>query len=140
MPSWSPTARQGLAIVAVLGALTACAGVPPPTEAVAQAELALQQAETAQAAIHAPGELLRAREQLERAQAEMRNEAYDHARRLDEQSTADAQLAIAKSRAAVAAAAERAAQESMSALRQQTTAPGPAAASPPPVVPTRLAP
>ena len=125
MPSWSPTTRRGLAIVAVLGALGACAGVPPPTDAVSQAELALQQAETAQAAVHASGDLLRAREQLESAQAAMRDEEYDKARRLAEQSTADSQVAIAKSRAAVAAAADKAAQESMNALRQQT-APGPA--------------
>jgi hypothetical protein len=126
MSSWSPAAaRRCWVIVAVLGALGACAGVPPPTDAISQAELALQQAETAQAAVHAPGDLLRAREQLESAQAAMRNEEYDNARRLAEQSTADAQVAIAKSRAAVAAAAEKAAQESMSALRQQT-APGPA--------------
>jgi hypothetical protein len=136
MPSWSATARRGLAIAAVLGALGACAGVPPPTDAVSQAELALQQAETAQAAVHAPGDLLRARQQLESAQAAMRDEEYDQARRQAEQSTADSQVAIAKSRAAVAAAADKAAQESMSALRQQT-APGPAS---PPAATTTLTP
>ena len=135
MPSWSPTARRSLAIVAVLGALGACAGVPP-TDVISQAELALQQAETAQAAVHAPGDLLRARQQLESAQAAMRDEEYDQARRQAEQSTADSQVAIAKSRAAVAAAADKAAQESMSALRQQT-APGPAS---PPAATTPLTP
>jgi hypothetical protein len=133
MLSGSPTARRGLAIVAVLGALAACAGVPPPTDAISRAELALQQAETAQAAVHAPGELLRAREQLESAQAEMRNEEYANARRLAEQSAADAQLAIAKSRATIAQVTAKAAQDSASALRQQT-APGgampPAATTP----------
>jgi hypothetical protein len=113
--------------VAVLGALGACSGVPP-TDVISQAELALQQADTAQAAVHAPGDLLRARQQLESAQAAMRDEEYDKARRQAEQSTADSQVAIAKSRAAVAAAADKATQESMSALRQQTA---PGAASPP---------
>jgi len=118
-----------LAILALLGALGACAGTPPPTDAVSQAELAVQQAETAQAAVHAPGDLLRARQQLESAEAAMRDEEYAKARRLAEQSTVYAQVASAKSRAAVAAAADKAAQESMGALRQHT-APGPAAPQP----------
>jgi hypothetical protein len=113
-------------LLAALGLLTACASTPPPTDAIARAELALQQAETAQAAVHAPGDLLRAREQLEGAEAEVRNERYARARRLAEQSAADSQLAIARSRAAIAEASNKAAQESVNALRQQT-APAPAA-------------
>lgn len=112
-------------VVAALAALAACASVPPPTDAISRAELALQQAETAQAAVHAPGDLLRAREQLEAAKAEARNEEHAQARRLAERSEADSRLAIAKSRAAVAQAANQAARESMEVLRQQT-APAPA--------------
>jgi Domain of unknown function (DUF4398) len=119
--------RRALAVV-FLGALGACASTPPPTDAISAADLALQQAETAQAATYAPGDVLRARTQLDNAKAEMRNENYDRARRLAEQSTVDSQVAIAKSRAAVAEAANKAAQESASALRQQTT---PGALSPP---------
>jgi hypothetical protein len=135
MSSRSSPRRRGVA-VALLTALGACASTPPPIDAVAAADLALQQAETAQAATYAPGDLLRAREQLDNAKAEMRGENHANARRLAEQSAADAQLAIAKSRAAVAAAADKAAQESMSALRQQT-APGPAS---PPAATTPLTP
>ena len=111
--------RGGLALAALV-ALAACASVPPPTDAIAQAELALQQAETAQAAVHAPGDLLRAREQLEEAKALARDEEYARARRLAEQSAADSQVAIAKSRAAIAEQTYQAAQRSMDVLRQQT--------------------
>ena len=129
MPSCSSPACRGLAAAIVLGgALAACAGTPPPTDAISAADLALQQAETAQAATYAPGDLLRARNQLNDAKAEVRDEDYARARRLAEQSTVDSQVAIAKSRAAVAEVAAKAAQESASALRQQTA---PGAAVPP---------
>ncbi len=132
MSSRSSPRHRSLA-VALLTALGACAGTPPPTDAVSAADLALQQAETAQAATYAPGDLLRAREQLNNAKAEMRSENYAQARRLAEQSAADSQLAIAKSRAAIAKVTAKAAQDSASALRQQT-APGstmsPAATTP----------
>jgi hypothetical protein len=133
MPSWSSSSRH-YPVVVLLGLLGACAGTPPPTDAISAADLALQQAETAQAATYAPGDLLRARQQLDSAKADMRNEDYAKARRLAEQSAADSQVAIAKSRAAVAAAANKATQESMNALRQQTA---PASASPP-AAPTQL--
>jgi hypothetical protein len=132
MSSRSSPRRRGVA-VALLTALGACASTPPPIDAVAAADLALQQAETAQAATYAPGDLLRAREQLDNAKAQMRSENYDNARRLAEQSAADSQLAIAKSRAAIAQVTAKAAQDSAGALRRQT-APGgamaPAAATP----------
>jgi hypothetical protein len=133
MPSRLSPPRHRRLTVALLTALGACAGTPPPTDAVSAADLALQQAETAQAATYAPGDLLRAREQLDHAKAEMRGENYAHARRLAEQSAADSQLAIAKSRAAIAATTAKAAQESASALRQQTVPGGamsPAGATP----------
>jgi hypothetical protein len=113
--------------------LGACAGTPPPTDAISKADLALQQAETAQAAVYAPGDLLRAREQLDGAKAEVRNEHYAKARRLAEQSAADSQLAIARSRAAVAEASHKAAQESVNALRQQTAPASPSPAAPIPL-------
>jgi hypothetical protein len=63
----------------------------------------------------------------------MRGENHANARRLAEQSAADSQLAIAKSRAAIAQVTAKAAQDSAGALRQQT-APGgamsPGAAAP----------
>lgn len=131
LPCLSPACR-GLA-VALLGTLAACAGTPPPTDAISAADLALQQAETAQAATYAPGDLLRARNKLNEAKAQAEAENNAQARRLAEQATVDAQLAIAKSRAAVAETAAKAAQESVSALRQQTApgaAPSPAATTP----------
>ena len=57
--------------------------------------------------------------------AEVRNEDYARARRLAEQSAADSQVAIARSRAAVADQTYQAAQQSMDVLQQ--TAPAPAA-------------
>lgn len=126
MPSQSARLQRGL-LLATLGLLGACASTPPPTGAISRADLALQQAETAQAAVYAPGDLLRAREQLESAEAEVRNERYARARRLAEQSAADSQLAIARSRAAIARAGNTSAQGSMNALRQQTAPAAPAA-------------
>jgi multidrug efflux pump subunit AcrA (membrane-fusion protein) len=132
MSSRSSPRRRGVA-AALLTVLGACASTPPPIDAVAAADLALQQAETAQAATYAPGDLLRAREQLDNAKAEMRGENHANARRLAEQSAADSQLAIAKSRAAIAQVTAKAAQDSAGALRRQT-APGgamsPGAAAP----------
>ena len=115
MPSESANSQRGL-LLAALGLLGACASMPPPTDAVSEADLALQQAETAQAAIYAPGDLLRAREQLDGAKAQVRSEHYAKARRLAEQSAANSQLAIARSRAAIAEASHKAAQESVNAF------------------------
>jgi hypothetical protein len=132
-PRLSPR-HCGLALALIMG-LGACASTPPPNDAIAAADLALQQAETAQAATYAPGDLLRARTQLNDAKAEMQSENYDRARRLAEQSAADAQVAIAKSRAAVAATSAKAAQDSASALRQQTVPGAMAPAATGPVMP-----
>src|SRR3954451_21162345 len=54
MSSRSSPRRRGVA-VALLTALGACASTPPPIDAVAAADLALQQAETAPAATYAAG-------------------------------------------------------------------------------------
>lgn len=111
---------RGLALAAML-LLAACGGrVPPPNDAITGAELAVQQAETAQAAVHSPAELLRARQKLEGAREAVREERYSLARRLAEEAQADAQLAIARSRATVAEQTTRQLEQGVEALREET--------------------
>ena len=82
--------------------LAACASGPAPEAELAAAEVAVEDAEEANAAAQAPGPYELARDKLERAR-----EAFDdgdnlEARRLAEQALVDAQLAEAEARSEVA--------------------------------------
>jgi outer membrane PBP1 activator LpoA protein len=95
-----PTRRARLASSAVLAAivLSACASTPlPPTAELQAAEQAIATADKARVADHASPELTQAREKLEAAKVAVREEKMGDARRLAEQSRADAELASAKS-------------------------------------------
>lgn len=90
------------AIVAVSGVLflgaCATAGSPPVAE-MTTAHAAITQAEAAGAGQLAPVELLAARGKMVQADAAVRDEKFEQARRLAEQAAADAELAERKARA-----------------------------------------
>jgi hypothetical protein len=74
--------------------LVACASTPPPpVAALTSARSAVTQAEAAGAGQLAPVELLSARDKLNRADQAVREERFAEARRLADESAADAQLA-----------------------------------------------
>lgn len=78
--------------------------MPPPTGELASAQQALMRADGADADQYAPQEISLARRGLEQAQAAMANGREDDARRLALMAAADADLAHARSREALAMA------------------------------------
>jgi hypothetical protein len=82
-----------------------CVQPPAPREALATAELALDQARVAGAAQHAPDELAQAEAKLEAARAAIRASANDDARVLAEQATMDARVAEVEAQAVQTGAA-----------------------------------
>lgn len=112
--------RRGWSVL-VCGLLAAgCAGKPPPSAEMRAAELAVGEAEEAEARANAPTELQRAREKLARARQAVEDEQMETGRRLAEQALVDAQLAEAKSRAATAEANLQEIQQGMSQLRERS--------------------
>lgn len=108
MTSKSFSTRNWIATAAALslaGLLGACAstGVAPVAE-LATARASIAQAESAGALEAAPVELLSSREKLGKAEAAVREERFDQARRLAEQAEVDAEVAERKSRAVKAQA------------------------------------
>ncbi|MDB5818556.1 MAG: hypothetical protein JWQ11_2196 [Rhizobacter sp.] len=99
-------AWRNAALAAVVVTLAACAskGIAP-VEQLSNARASIAQAEGAGAATTAPVELLSSRDKLTRAEAAVRDEKFDMARGLAEESQADAQLAERKARTAKAQAA-----------------------------------
>lgn len=98
--------RPALAVVAVCGTilLAACASTPEPTAELQAAQQAVADAERAQAAEHAAGELSQARTKLASANSAVQSEDMDEARRLAEQARVDAELASARTAAVKAQA------------------------------------
>lgn len=82
--------------------LAACASDPAPEAEMARADLAVNQAEDANAGTHAPGPYALARDKLERAQEAVADGDHLEARRLAEQAAVDAELAETQARSAVA--------------------------------------
>ena len=81
-------------------AITACASAPvPPNRELQAAQTAIDSAEQARVADYASPELGQARDKLSAARAAVQQEDMESARRLAEQSQADAQLALARSQA-----------------------------------------
>ena len=89
-----------LAGIGAMAALVACASVPPPTETISAAELALGKAEQADAQRYARLEVYQAREKLEGAKRAVDQEENVEARRLAEKALVEAQLAEARADAA----------------------------------------
>lgn len=109
-----------LSVVAVLALLAACAspGKPPVAE-MATARASISQAESAGALVSAPVELLSARDKLGRAEAAVREEKYEQARRLAAQAEVEADVAERKSRAVKAETAATELARSNDMLRKE---------------------
>lgn len=105
--------------VSVVLALAGCAGNPPTAELV-RSESSVSQAIEVGAREHAPLELRAAETKLEQARAAANIEKdYNKARRLAEQSQADAELAAARSLSAKARMSVEELQKSIQLLRQE---------------------
>lgn len=103
----------------LVAALGGCASTPPPTAELAAAESALLDAERARAADFAPVELGFARDKLAAAQAASEAREHARARVSAAQALVDAELALAKSRAAQARAEVQRRSAENTALRRE---------------------
>ena len=108
---------QMLLLCGAMG-LSGCAGTPP-TAALSQADLAVQQASKSKAPEYASLELYTAREQLTGAQEAMKNKEYTQARRLAERALVNAQLAETKAEAEQTRRAAEELRQSIEALRRE---------------------
>ena len=113
-----------LLVCGVIG-LNGCSAGRPPTTELAQATLAVQEADKSKAPQYAPAELHTARQELESAQQALREKDYTKARRLAERALVDAQLAAAKAETEQARQAATALQRSIESLRQEAEPPAP---------------
>ena len=104
---------------AMLAGVAACASGPPPDAEMGAAELALSQAEDAEAAARAPGPYALARDKVERARDAMADGENLEARRLAEQALVDAQLAEAEARSAIARENAAELRQSIETLREE---------------------
>ena len=104
------------ALVLALG----CSARRPPDAHMSTADLAIRSASDETASEHAPLDLRLAREKLDQAREAVKDDEYDRARRLAEESLADAQVAEAKSRAAKARDNLKQAHDDVEALRKET--------------------
>ncbi len=109
---------KSLAVVCAL-LLSACAGLPAPTEQMAVSKLAVSNAASAGSNEFAPLPLKSAMDKMGNAERAITAEDYLLARRLAEQAQVDAQLAAATSRAAKAQKAASALQEGNRVLRKE---------------------
>jgi len=117
-PSFAQIRFHLLAAV-LASALSACASLPPPTSELAAARQAVTRAEGADADQYAPQDLGVARNGLTQAQAAMSSGDEDAARRFALAAAADADLAWAKSREALATAEVNQRRSEVTQLRQR---------------------
>ncbi|GAA5070517.1 DUF4398 domain-containing protein [Lysobacter panacisoli] len=96
--------RFPLLVAVLASALSSCASLPPPTGELAAARQAVTRAEDADGDQYALQDLNAARNALSRAQSAMSSGDEDDARRMALAAAADADLAYAKSREALAQA------------------------------------
>ena len=112
------------ALIASLLLLGACASPPPrPTEQLAAADMAVEQAEASLAPTFAPDQLEQAREKRNRAEEAAENDNSIRARRLAEQAVVDARLAEATADAAMAEQNLDEMEASVAALREASLPP-----------------
>ena len=102
-------------------ALGACASDPAPEAELGAAELAVDQAEQANAPAQASGPYQLARDKLERARDAMEDGENLEARRLAEQALVDAQLAEAQARSEVAQSNAEELRTSIETLQEEIT-------------------
>lgn len=93
--------------------------VPPPRAEFARAELAIEQAATADAMQYAPMALQEARQKLEQARTALYDEQHGKARRLAEQAQVSAQFALAEAQTARAEQLAKENMRSVEVLRQE---------------------
>ena len=109
-----------MAIAATLTlVLGGCASAPPPLEAMAVAEAAVQRASTANTREMAPAELGIAVDKLARARSAVVAGDPERARRLADEATLDAQLAELRAQSARSALAARESQDAARVLREE---------------------
>jgi hypothetical protein len=118
LPRASGRARLVLCLLAV-GALAACASVPPPKQELAVAQSALRDAENAGASTAASLELARARDKLSKAEAAMKADDNELARRLLAEAEVDARRAAARAQAARSEKTLAELRESIRALQEE---------------------
>jgi outer membrane PBP1 activator LpoA protein len=111
--------RRALTLVLAAILLAACSSVPPPQEQLAAADLAVREAEEAEAGAHAAVPLRKAQDKLEQARAAVQAKEHLAARRLAEQALVDAQRAEAEASAAAAGATLEEMQRSLEDLRRE---------------------
>jgi len=124
LPHVHPSTRISLLpIAAVLAGLLSLAGCattqPAPDQALQAAEMAIGNAERDRASQFAAAELSEARTKLSAARDAVRNEEMVHAKRLAEQSQADAELASAKAGVVQATTVNDEMQKSIDILQQE---------------------
>jgi hypothetical protein len=93
---------RGIVIVGMVVGCAACASGPDPAADVAAAQVAVDEAEEANAPARASGPYELARDKLDRARDAMEDGENLEAKRLAEEALADAQLAEAQARSEVA--------------------------------------
>lgn len=108
-------------VAALLVPLVGCAGkeTPPPRAELAQAELAIEQAQGAEAAQYAPLQLREARERLTAARDAAYQEEYTRSRRLAQQAQVSAELALAQAQTERTEMLAREALEGVETLRAE---------------------
>jgi hypothetical protein len=113
------SARQlssiGIACLLAVG----CKGTPRPTEELARAKTLVTQAENGGAQRYAAADLDRARTKLQQAEAAAEDKDNDVARRRANESAADAELAVARTRSGDAQRAAGEMEKSVETLRQE---------------------
>jgi Domain of unknown function (DUF4398) len=113
----------GVVLLAIVAGVAGCASSPVPTDKVALAERAVQDAERAGAVELAPVEMRTAREKLSAAQKAATEREAELTARLAEQAELDAQLAEATARAEKSARAVSELEDSLRALQRETQRP-----------------
>lgn len=108
--------RGWLTATAAAAVLAACASqdVPPPRAEFARADLAIEQAVSADATQYAPLAMRDARQKMEQARQALYEEKFQEARRLADEAEVSAELALAESQTA---RAEKLAEENTRSLQ-----------------------
>lgn len=109
-----------LCAMIISAAFLACSALQPPADTMARADQTIAQASAAGAADHAALEIELAREKLAAAERAVRDDELEEAHRLAEQSLAEAQLAQAKTDAAVAERNQEETRDSVWKLADET--------------------
>lgn len=110
------TITRTMLTLALMAALTACATTPADFSLFDNARSAIEQAEAAGAEAYAPLELRDARQRLTMGEAELADRNARGARHLADEAEIDAQLALARTRAAIARAELSRAQRELETL------------------------